>query len=354
MSRRPQGVGVNSSPWWRRSKHAPAPRHTSYLSDQDVRDFARKVRHEILISLGRGNEIEPDDQGLPDPRRTWPIEQNGVPAPTPLSLDDEQVAIAGDWHGNLPWVAHIVPAMAAAEPGMRTILHTGNIGTWPGVLGRQFLTGIDRICLDAGIERILLTPGNHEDWPRITAGFSRRPGAPLQLSKTVWVLPRGYRMMIGGRTFMSFGGAGSLDKQHRIEGVSWWPDEIPTEADVAHAVTGGAVDILITHDSVDAGIPEIDDPLTRPSEWDTDVVSAATVSRQRVTTVWETVWPRLLFHGHMAAAAASPPEAPHQVVSLGCDGQPMNAVILNMSSLHWHQVGNEDSDDSSGPADQLT
>ena len=93
--------GVNASPWWRRRKPAPAPRHTSYLSDQDVRDFARKVRHEILISLGRGNEIEPDDQGLHDPRRTWPIEQNGAPAPTPLSLDDEYVAIAGDWRGNL-------------------------------------------------------------------------------------------------------------------------------------------------------------------------------------------------------------------------------------------------------------
>lgn len=146
--------GVNSSPWWQRSQPAPAPNYTSYLSDQDVRDFARNVRHEILISLGRGNDIEPDDQGLPDPRRTWPIEQNPAPAPTPLSLDDEHVAIAGDWHGNLDWVANIIPAIAAAQPGMRTILHAGNIGTWPGVLGRQFLTGIDRICLDAGIERM--------------------------------------------------------------------------------------------------------------------------------------------------------------------------------------------------------
>lgn len=42
-------------------------------------------------------------------------------------------------------------------------------------------------------------------------------------------LMRGEVFDIGGLTVLAMGGAASNDRQYRKEGMSWWPEEMPSE-----------------------------------------------------------------------------------------------------------------------------
>jgi hypothetical protein len=257
-----------------------------------------------------------------------------------------EVVFAGDWHGNLPWATSRIQSVGAS--GVTTILHVGDFGLWPGNSGRRYLQIVEKTCARAGVE-LLVTPGNHEDWARLTALWAnprrRDPetGAPLplQLTDHIRVLPRGHRFTIGGTSFLSFGGAASVDRHLRTEGVDWWPEEMPSEADVDYAIAGGPVDVLVAHDSPEAEwcVPAVRETLARnPLGWPQTSLTWAAVSRERVNRVFETVRPRLLVHGHhhvwgtrtvrLHGSAHST-----QVVSLAADGGSGNVWRLDLDDL---------------------
>ena len=247
-------------------------------------------------------------------------------------LSDRSVAIAGDWHINEAWVREIIPRISACDPTIRTILHAGDFGVWPGAKGESFLSVVDEVCAEFGIDRVLVTPGNHEYWSKLEERFAERPGEVVRLSDVVRVMPRGYRFTIGGVRFLSFGGAASLDRYRRIEGETWWPGEMPTDEDVETAIADGATDVLITHDMVDRAIPALDHRILRYEGWPPDALARSAMSRNRVTRVWAAVQPRILFHGHMHTAAVSPAAGP-RVVSLSRDNSRGNIVILTLPGL---------------------
>jgi len=254
-----------------------------------------------------------------------------------LSLPGEtRVAFAGDWHGNLSWVQRAIPFLAREARGVRTILHVGDFGIWPERQGKGFLASVDYWCGRAGIERVLVTAGNHEDWDRLDAAFARQPGEAVQLSNVVWAMPRGYRFSLAGRTFMSFGGAASLDYAHRIVGKSWWLTEVPTEEDVAAAVEGGSVDVLISHEAVNGGTTEVQRVLSSNlSGWSAEALAYAATSRDRVTRVWNAVRPAVLAHGHMHLKDEIELDDGRRVYSLGQDSQDGNLALLSLEDLRW-------------------
>ncbi|SDS55219.1 metallophosphoesterase family protein [Microterricola viridarii] len=254
----------------------------------------------------------------------------------PFSNDETHVVMAGDWHGNTDWIGKAIPSIARETSGVRTILHAGDFGIWSGVRGRKYLDAIDFWCDRAGIARVLVTPGNHEDWDWLDREFSAQPGKPVELSTTVEVLPRGYRFEIGNRILVSFGGAASVDFDLRKPGIDWFPGELPTEQDVLHAISGGPVDVLLTHETIDGGTPATELVLSNnPMRWSPKALEYSIQSRALVTRVWEEVAPKLLFHGHMHVADATRLVSGQQVVSLGRDGQAKNLALLELSTLDW-------------------
>ncbi|MCD8023681.1 MAG: hypothetical protein LUF30_12160, partial [Lachnospiraceae bacterium] len=63
---------------------------------------------------------------------------------------------------------------------------------------------------------------------------------------------RGEYYTIDGRTFWTMGGAESHDKPYRIEGLSWWREEIPSMNEMQHGMDvleahGNKVDFILTH-----------------------------------------------------------------------------------------------------------
>jgi len=250
-----------------------------------------------------------------------------------------RVAFAGDWHGNVGWVQRSIPLLHRFAPDVTQILHAGDFGYGPGREQRGFLAGVDFWAKTAGVTSVLVTPGNHEHWDRLNVLFAASPGEPVRISDVVTMLPRGHRFSLGGRTFMSFGGAASVDFEYRIPGDTWFKSEIPTDEDVARAISAGPVDVLITHETVDGGTRASQRALdSNPFGWSLEALDYSALSRGRVTRLWDALRPKLLAHGHMHSPDFITLPDGRRVISLGRDRQEHNMAILDLDPLETEWV----------------
>jgi hypothetical protein len=110
--------------------------------------------------------------------------------------------------------------------------------------------------------------------------------------------PRGTRWTWHGLTWLALGGATSLDRVGRTEGVSWWPEEALTIADADRAVAGGPVDVMVTHDAP-AGVTV---PGAGSYLWREETMNASYLNRELLREVVDVVGPTHLFHGHFHTA----------------------------------------------------
>ena len=100
----------------------------------------------------------------------------------------------------------------------------------------------------------LFIDGNHENFTRLNALPEEewRGGHVHRVSESVLHLMRAQIFEIDGRSFFTMGGATSHDRQFRKEGRSWWPEELPSEEELARADAaldgcGRRVDYVLTH-----------------------------------------------------------------------------------------------------------
>lgn len=102
---------------------------------------------------------------------------------------------------------------------------------------------------------ILFVDGNHENFDLLKQ-FPKEEkfgGIVSKISKNIYWLHRGEIYNICGKDIFTFGGAYSVDKMYRKEGVSWWKDEVPTNDEFNYGLSNlekynNKVDIVITHD----------------------------------------------------------------------------------------------------------
>lgn len=244
-----------------------------------------------------------------------------------IDLPDRHVAVCGDWHGSVGWMRSVARALQRSAPEVKTVLHVGD--WW------MDLNASDSIFRKAGIDRIIVTLGNHEPWGTLTPLLNAHPGEAIRVSEVTWVLPRPFRMTIGGRRFLSAGGAASVDREWRTEGRDWWPDELITDADVEAAKRGGLADVLLTHESPEPSpVPEVSRILSENSMGlSEDARAVSMASRERVSAVWDATRPALMFHGHMHAYGQGTHDDGRRVISLGADGQEGNLALLDLDHL---------------------
>lgn len=101
---------------------------------------------------------------------------------------------------------------------------------------------------------VLFVDGNHENHPMLGEYpvDEWNGGKVHMISDDIIHLMRGQVFDIDGRTFFTFGGAYSIDRDERIEGVSWFREELPSEQEYREGWknlerVGFAVDYIITH-----------------------------------------------------------------------------------------------------------
>lgn len=101
---------------------------------------------------------------------------------------------------------------------------------------------------------LVFIDGNHDnhDWLREFPEKQWHGGRVHVIADNVLHLMRGELFTIAGQTWFAFGGALSVDKEHRQVGVSWWPGELPSVAECEHGLAtldnvNWHVDHVLTH-----------------------------------------------------------------------------------------------------------
>lgn len=87
--------------------------------------------------------------------------------------------------------------------------------------------------------------GNHENFKILKTLDTNEKDMGIVSPHIHW-LKRGRRYNIGGKDILALGGADSVDKYRRTEGLSWWPDEAITDEDVSR-VEMAHYDYVLTH-----------------------------------------------------------------------------------------------------------
>ena len=224
------------------------------------------------------------------------------------------LAIAGDWHANTEYAVRSIAE--ARRRGAETIVHVGDFGY---LFASEFLEALDAAL---GPVPLLFVEGNHEDFDLLESIALDERGL-RHLSARVWHLPRGFRWAWAGRTWLACGGATSVDKQAREAGVSWWPQEAVTDADVARIAAEGAVDVLVSHDSP-AGA---DTPCDWEGRFPAEELALAAGHRERMRRLVDAVQPKRIFHGHYHTRYETQFAGAH-ITGLDRDGAPLEQNLL--------------------------
>ena len=211
-----------------------------------------------------------------------------------------RIGIAGDWHGQLNAVKRASEFFS--DEKIDKIIQVGDYGLFGNMAGKMFNDSVQGLVQQAG-QTIYITPGNHEDWDYIN---SMSPGDDgwCAVRPNVLLAPRGLRWNWGERTFVSLGGAPSVDRTWRLAAerqsgprTHWWPEEAITDEDVDRVIEGGYADVMITHDA--PIIPQIRRVIDKnPHGFNESDRMYALDGARRLHRAAHGVKPALLFHGH--------------------------------------------------------
>lgn len=211
-----------------------------------------------------------------------------------------KIGLLGDTHSNIRTIMYALDVFK--EHGVRTVLQIGDFGFWPGTPGRTFLHMVESI-LSRNDQTLLVTPGNHEDYAQINALTPDAEGW-LKAKSRIWVAPRGKRWEWEGVSFVSLGGAPSVDRawrvreQRRTSHPLWWKEEEITTEDMQRTIEGGYADVMIAHDAP-LGVPQIEKRIEgNPNGFAEEDLAYALTGREKMYQVVDAVRPKLFFHGH--------------------------------------------------------
>lgn len=235
------------------------------------------------------------------------------------------IAFAGCWHSDVQAAHRTIRHMA--ERGVKVIIHTGdfaysNKGTFGGA--DNFLHKVNRELIKQDMF-IIAIRGNHDE-PDLYRKFDGNPvdGLPFtQMRERIFHAPDGTVWEYNGVKFLFLGGAFSVDRAFRIEGKSFWLDEV-TDADAlarSMMLPEQSIDIMVTHD-VPAGIHlGFVDRARTPLAWD---IPGAEMHRQPLGDVMK----RVLKEGGFSIAGHMHARQDEQF-RVAPDGRYINSVILD-------------------------
>lgn len=248
--------------------------------------------------------------------------------------------VAGDWHGNWPQAERVI--RHAKETNVDTIVHVGDFGIWSN--DKPYLNRIQALLKQWDIQMYFID-GNHEDFPRLYAKPLNEDGT-RKVRDNISHLPRGFRWEWDGISFLALGGAASIDKKFRREGISWWPEELITDEDVAKSIEGGKVDVMFTHDSPESApnfiVDDAEGQANAMAHFGYPALANCVLNRMQLQRVTDIVSPRLLFHGHYHAYMSSiyrhADGTPAQAVGLdqGIAKLEKNAITVSTDTIYKH------------------
>lgn len=189
------------------------------------------------------------------------------------------IFLTGDTHGMTDWHKLSTRQFPLQKQLTRDdfVIICGDFG---GVWARPD-SHLDRYVLKWYEEKpftTLFVDGNHENHP-LLASYPEENwmgGRIHRIRPNIIHLMRGEVYTLEGKTFFTFGGAPSHDRQWRVEGESWWPEEVASPKEIERARqnlnrVGWKVDYVVTHTVWNTLISQLDPilwkkPVPNPTE----------------------------------------------------------------------------------------
>ena len=155
------------------------------------------------------------------------------------------IYITGDCHGDYTKIFNLKNKLNKND----YIIVTGDFGYWDKSQDKIY-NKMEKLPFT-----ILFVDGNHENFNLLNELPIKKwnTGYVHYIRKNIIHLMRGHIYTIENKTFFTFGGAHSIDKMYRIEGKSWWKEELPNDWEIQIALDNlelinNKVDYIITHD----------------------------------------------------------------------------------------------------------
>lgn len=163
------------------------------------------------------------------------------------------IYITGDIHGNTSRVEECGKNYGLTEKD--TLIIAGDFGC---IFGQPYNDEKRLDSLAALPFMILFLDGNHECFPQIYSYPEEQwnGGRIHRIRKNILHLMRGQVFTLNGITVFTMGGGYSIDMMYRIPGRSWWPEELPSEAEYTEAWKNlkkhdNSVDVIVSHAAPD-------------------------------------------------------------------------------------------------------
>lgn len=232
---------------------------------------------------------------------SWSLENPSSASPLVGDHVPVRVLIVGDLHCNTGALFQVVDH--AAEVRADVIVQVGDFGFWPRTpSGQKFLRKAEARLALRGLD-LWWVSGNHDDLQALGSRPVEADGR-RRTSDHMWHLPRGHRWLWGDTVWVAAGGAVSVDRYGRTEGVSWFRDEVMTDAEVDQIIAAGPSDVVVAHDApwgegifgrrLSLDLPAAD----RESWWPEDLLLESDEHMRRLRRLVDGVGASRVFHGH--------------------------------------------------------
>ncbi len=161
------------------------------------------------------------------------------------------ICITGDTHGIMskPRLSEVNKNLSRAD----YLIIAGDFGfIWSNKKDDKEKRALD--WLTSLNPEILFIDGNHENFDRLQQlpSLDKFEADVGKVAEGLYHLRRGRVYKIEDRSFFTFGGGLSIDKEIRVEGKSWWPQEIPDRQEYEAALENlrrfnYRIDYVVTH-----------------------------------------------------------------------------------------------------------
>ena len=215
------------------------------------------------------------------------------PDPKSRLIRAKKIGLIGDIHGDLGHLLTVLRTFRHRD--IDTIIQLGDLGlVWRHAGWLRNLSKLNRTLVRLD-QTLYWLDGNHEDHPRL-AKWPVSPDGIRWIRNSIGHLPRGFRTTLSsGKSLAVLGGANSIDANYRVQGISWWPEESITDADLERLGNQPA-DILLGHDAP-LQVRSLDSQLN-PMAWTEHEVRYANAGRAMFHRAFLQVKPALSVSGH--------------------------------------------------------
>jgi hypothetical protein len=227
----------------------------------------------------------------------------------------------GDTHGDLTFA---FDAIAHARTLNAEIIQLGDWGYyWPGSVRKVQVLSDALVAHDVTMRFI---DGNHDAHPRLRGHVSTCIATTI--APRLIYQPRGsVHEDEDGTRFLFLGGAPSIDRASRIEGQSWWPEEVIAVEEFERARnTAGPIHVLVTHDA-----PRF--PPGFSAKGSPDYRQAQQLSMKQIDAIIRHHRPALHIHGHWHRHYERQHQTGTHVVGLDC-----NFALFEDAVLQWSRA----------------